>query len=86
MKYSNDSTGNRARDLPTCTVVPQPTAPTAYQSNQSNNAKFKKVQTQIKNEVIIFILLFSIYNLAGGVLVPFISVHKCATLSHMKAF
>ena len=26
MKNSNDTTGNRTRDLPTCSVVPQPTA------------------------------------------------------------
>ena len=28
MKNSNDTTGNRTRDLLTCSVVPQPTAPT----------------------------------------------------------
>ena len=27
MKNSNDTFGNRTRDLPTCGVVPQPTAP-----------------------------------------------------------
>ena len=27
MKNSNDTIGNRTRDLPTCSVVPQPTAP-----------------------------------------------------------
>ena len=27
MKNSNDTVGNRARDLPTCNAVPQPTAP-----------------------------------------------------------
>jgi len=27
MKISNDTIGNRARDLPTCSAVPQPTAP-----------------------------------------------------------
>ena len=27
MKNSNDNTGNRSRDLPTCSAVPQPTAP-----------------------------------------------------------
>jgi hypothetical protein len=26
MKNSNDTTGNRTRDLPTCSAVPQPTA------------------------------------------------------------
>jgi len=26
MKNSNDTIGNRTRDLPTCSVVPQPTA------------------------------------------------------------
>jgi hypothetical protein len=28
MKKSNDSIGNRTRDLPACSAVPQPTAPT----------------------------------------------------------
>ena len=27
MKNSNDTTGNRTRDLPTCSAVPQPTVP-----------------------------------------------------------
>ena len=27
MKYSNDTIGNRNRDLPACSAVPQPTAP-----------------------------------------------------------
>jgi hypothetical protein len=27
MKYSNDIIGNRSRDLPVCSAVPQPTAP-----------------------------------------------------------
>ena len=27
MKNSNDTIGNRTRDLPACSVVPQPTAP-----------------------------------------------------------
>lgn len=83
MKYPDDSTGNRARDLPTCTVVPQPTAPPPI---QAITAKYKKVQRQIKNGLIIFIPLFSVYNLAEGVLVPFIGVQKCVTLCHTKAF
>jgi len=29
MKSSNDTIGNRTRDLPTCSAVPQPTAPPA---------------------------------------------------------
>jgi hypothetical protein len=28
MKNSNDTIGNRTRDLPACSAVPQPTAPT----------------------------------------------------------
>jgi len=28
MKNSNDTIGNRTRDLPTCSAMPQPTAPT----------------------------------------------------------
>jgi len=29
MKNSNDTIGNRTRDLPVCSAVPQPTAPPA---------------------------------------------------------
>jgi len=29
MKNSNDTIGNRSRDLPACSAVPQPTAPAA---------------------------------------------------------
>jgi hypothetical protein len=29
MKNSNDTIGNRTRDLPACSAVPQPTAPPA---------------------------------------------------------
>jgi hypothetical protein len=29
MKKSNDTIGNRTRDLPACSAVPQPTAPPA---------------------------------------------------------
>jgi len=28
MKNANDTIGNRSRDLPTCSAMPQPTAPT----------------------------------------------------------
>ena len=42
MKNSNDTIGNRTRDLPVCSVVPQPTAPTATPIYSEN---LKKLQT-----------------------------------------
>jgi hypothetical protein len=40
MKNSNDTIGNRTRDLPTCSVVPQPTAPPrAPVNSQTTNEK-----------------------------------------------
>ena len=33
MKNSNDTLGNRTRDLPACSAVPQPTAPPRIQKN-----------------------------------------------------
>jgi hypothetical protein len=35
MKNSNDTVGNRTRDLPACSAVPQPTAPPAACPNPS---------------------------------------------------
>jgi hypothetical protein len=45
MKKSNDTIGNRTRDLPACSVVPQPTAPPRAPNLQlylwKQNEKFK---------------------------------------------
>jgi len=42
MKNSNDTIGNRTRNLPACSAVPQPSAPprapiTAHNNNNNNN-------------------------------------------------
>jgi len=37
MKNSNETIGNRTRDLPACSAVPQPTAPPRH---RANHAKF----------------------------------------------
>ena len=39
MKNSNDTIGNRTRDLPTCSAVPQPTAPPRAPCNGSTDVK-----------------------------------------------
>jgi len=36
MKNSSDTIGNRNRDLPTCSAVPQPTAPPRAPNNNNN--------------------------------------------------
>jgi len=52
MKNSNDTIGNRTRDLPTCTAVPQPTslphAPTwcSISCNTSTSSLKKKIIAQ----------------------------------------
>jgi len=40
MKNSNDTIGNRTRDLPTCSAVPQPTAPPRASSEAIDCIKF----------------------------------------------
>ena len=35
MKNSNDTIGNRTPDLPTCSAVPQPTAPPRFQTTNN---------------------------------------------------
>jgi hypothetical protein len=37
MRNSNDTIGNRTRDLSACSVVPQPTAPPRAPINNNNN-------------------------------------------------
>ena len=39
MKNSNDTLGNRTRDLPTCRAVPQPTAPPHAPSSSVDDTK-----------------------------------------------
>jgi hypothetical protein len=36
-KNSSDSIGNRTRNLPACSTVPQPTAPRVLNNNNNNN-------------------------------------------------
>jgi len=47
MKNSSDIIGNRTRDLPTCSAVPQPTAPprAAEPNNNNDNNNNKSVNT-----------------------------------------
>ena len=41
MKNSNDTIGNRARDLPTCNAVPQQTAPPRAPLEINNQIKLR---------------------------------------------
>ena len=45
MKNSNDTIGNRTRDLPACSAVPQPTAPLGAPINVSKHVKSPKIIT-----------------------------------------
>ena len=47
MKNSSDTIGNRTRDLPACSAVPQPTAPPRAPSDEHNRNKFCTVQLPI---------------------------------------
>ena len=40
MKNSSDTIGNRIRDLPACSAVPQPTAPTGAPSKRALVLKY----------------------------------------------
>jgi len=48
MKNSNDTIGNRNRDLPACSAVPQPTAPPPAPGLYSNIEYYTKNIHQIK--------------------------------------
>jgi hypothetical protein len=43
MKNSNDTIGNRTRDLPACSAVPQPTAPPRAPRNMSTSNKIPDI-------------------------------------------
>jgi len=52
MKKSNDTIGNRTRNLPACIAVPQPTAPPrapVYFSLHFNNSDEKQAAVNIPN-------------------------------------
>jgi hypothetical protein len=61
MKYSNDTTGNRTRDLPVCSAVPQPTAPpAAYTRSEVKLLRiFLKTVNLYKNRTIYVPFLFA---------------------------
>jgi hypothetical protein len=46
MKNSNDNMGNRTRDLPTCSAVPQPTALPRAPNGTIRRTIFRKVRTE----------------------------------------
>jgi hypothetical protein len=45
MKNTNDTIGNRTRDLPTCSAMPQPTAPPRCSGYWGLFSRFEKVRT-----------------------------------------
>jgi hypothetical protein len=47
MKNSNDTIGNRTRDFPTCSAVPQPTAPPRASQFRSTNDNSKATQVYL---------------------------------------
>jgi hypothetical protein len=51
MKNFNDTIVNRTRDLPGCSAVPQPTAPTAYPKIKSTWRHFKPRARQLSRDV-----------------------------------
>ena len=46
MKNCNDTIGNRTRDLPACSAVPQPTAPPRAPKTSPQFSEIKKVDVQ----------------------------------------
>jgi len=56
MKHSNDTIGDRTRDLPACSAVPQPRAPlrvptTKANNNNNNNRNENDIEKHIQNAV-----------------------------------
>jgi len=81
MKNSNDTIGNRTRDLPASSVVPQPTAPARAPVGGYGSIKFLKV-TVIHCFVILLITPF--LDLAGTeqhVFLPFVFIARATTSS-----
>jgi hypothetical protein len=59
MKNSNDTIGNRTRDLPACSSVPQPTAPRrAPYILQSDSFTLCKLYIKIANSVLCSNILY----------------------------
>jgi len=56
MKKSNDTIGNRTRDLPACSAVPQPTAPPRAPENQCSAGLYSL--TGINEILTVFSTLF----------------------------
>ena len=52
MKNSNDTIGNRTRDLPACSAVPQPTAPS--RAPYPNLARVKKKPCAVEMGLLVF--------------------------------
>jgi hypothetical protein len=48
MKNSNDAIGNRTRDLPACSAVPQPTAPSASEANVTESKGRGRSMTSLR--------------------------------------
>jgi len=66
MKNSSDPNGNRTRDLPTCSAVPQPTAPPRTPHNvgsKSNNSNKLMVIMVVMMMMMIIIIIIIIINL-----------------------
>jgi len=64
MKKPNDTAGNQTRDLPTCSAVPQPTAP----------PRAPHPQIPHPNSPIFFLISFASETLVNGTINPF-SMH-----------
>ena len=52
MKNSNDTIGNRNRDLPACSAVPQPTAPRACNNTVTTTTKVTTTVTTTTNTTV----------------------------------
>ena len=76
MKNSNDTIGNRARDLPACSAVPQPTAPPrapTYEDriqNKRTSVKDYCHRVTTRLQLVILIVVITVHGKRGGLIVP----------------
>jgi len=62
MKNSNDSIGNRTRDLPACSVVPQPTVPPRAPMFYPTMFNLGRISLSIQFIIIYFLLIHLIFS------------------------
>ena len=84
MKNSNDTIGNRTRDLPACNAMPQPTAPPRTPMQDSIVVNIKKIDLYLSENEKVATLNFTIETAMIEYL--YLSVLHNLLTRHVKEF